>query len=195
MYDNATIFFSDIVEFTTISGNMTPIEVMKMLNEIYTEFDRLVKKYGVYKVETIGDAYIVIGGGPDKFSGAEGAKRVALFALDVMNFVKEYRTENEVQIFLRAGLASGPAVGGVVGTSMPKFTLFGDTVNLASRMESTSKPMKIQCTALTYNLLRAAPDFEFEFDKRYDGDKDSVKVKGKGFVKTWWVLGSKECKN
>jgi len=191
MYENATIYFSDIVEFTKLSGTMSPLEVMEMLNEIYTEFDQLVRKHGVYKVETIGDAYIVIGGGPDRCTPVEGATRVTLFALDAIEFVKNYRTKNQAQVHIRAGLASGAVVGGVVGTSMPKFTLFGDTVNLASRMESTSKAMMLQCTTLTHNLLREAHDTVFKFDERIHDNEHGIHIKGKGMTKTWWILGSK----
>jgi len=189
-YDNATIFFSDVVEFTKLSGEMGPFEVMSMLNEIYTAFDALVRKHGVYKVETIGDAYFVIGGGPDRLTSVEGAKRVAMFALDAMEFVKSYRTEDGMQIFVRAGMASGPVVGGVVGITNPKFSLFGDTVNLASRMESSSKQMRIQCSILTYNLLREARGVKFDCKERHEDATDKgISLKGKGFQKTWWVNG------
>ncbi len=187
-YHNATIFFSDIVGYTTMSENMTALEVMSMLNEMYTSFDKLVRKHGVYKVETIGDAYLVIGGGPDKNGSVEGAKRVAMFALDVIEFVKSYRTTNGMQICLRAGLASGPVVGGVVGITNPKFSLFGDTVNMSSRMESTSKAMCIQCTVLTYNLLREAQGVKFNCVERHeDATEEGINIKGKGFHKTWWI--------
>ncbi len=107
-----------------------------MLNDLFSEFDNLVKKHQVYKVETIGDAYIVIGGGPDKGMSVDGAEKVALFALDAMKVVENFKTKQDDKISIRAGLGSGPVVAGVVGRSQPKFTLFGDTVNTASRMES-----------------------------------------------------------
>ena len=193
MYDKPTIYFSDIVGYTSMSENMTPLEVMTMLNEMYTHFDQLVRKHGIYKVETIGDAYMVIGGGPDGNSSVEGAKRVALFSLDVLKFVRDYRTEQGMEIHLRCGLASGPVVGAVVGITMPKFSIFGDTVNFASRMESTSKPMRIQCNGLTFNMLKENRDLDFLCEERTEEcSEEGIFVKGKGFVKTWWVNGIKE---
>lgn len=190
MYEKPTIYFSDIVGYTSMSEIMSPMEVMAMLNEIYTEFDILVRKHGIYKLETIGDAYLVIGGGPDGNSSVEGAKRIALFALDVLKFVKDYRTKQGLQIHLRCGLASGPVVGAVVGIAMPKFSIFGDTVNTAARMESTSKPMRIQCNGLTYNMLRESRDVQFLCQERTeDCTEEGMFIKGKGFIKTWWVNG------
>ena len=192
-YNMATIFFSDIVGFTTLSGTMSAADVMTMLNELYTEFDRLVKKHKIYKVETIGDAYIVIGGGPDCSSISDGAERVALFALDVMKYVKEYKTGMGNRVYLRAGIGSGPVVAGVVGTTMPKFTLFGDTVNFASRMESTGVKMKIQCNDMTYRILQDAPTKTFLFEERVNEQGEiGVYVKGKGQVHTWWITGTQQ---
>ena len=111
-FNLVTIFFSDIVGFTSMAGNMRPIQVMKMLNELYTELEKLVKKHQVYKVETIGDAYMVVGGAPDRVPAPLAAERVALFAIDAIEFVKTFRTKDGDQLFIRAGLASGPTVAG-----------------------------------------------------------------------------------
>ena len=185
-YEMVTIFFSDIVGFTTMVGDMTPIDVMVMLNQLYTEFDKLVEKHNLYKVETIGDAYMVIGGAPNKCSGPEGAEKIAKFAIDAIQCVKDFRTESNGQIFIRVGLASGPVVAGVVGTSMPRYCLFGDTVNLASRMESTSRKMRIQCSTVTHRLLRDAPTCDFKFKERREKGELGVEVKGKGRQYTFW---------
>lgn len=187
-----TIFFSDIVGFTTLAGEMSPIEVMSMLNQLYTEFDKLVHKHDVYKVETIGDAYMVLGGAPKKCSGPAGAEKVAKFALDAIKCVHQFRSDTAGQIFIRAGLASGPVVAGVVGTAMPRYCLFGDTVNLASRMESTSRKMQIQCSSVTHHLLRDAPNYDFEFEARREGGELGVEVKGKGRQYTYWIRGKNE---
>ena len=186
-YDIVTIFFSDIVSFTSMAGEMRPIQVMRMLNDLYIQFDKLVKKHGVYKVETIGDAYMVVGGAPDRRPSPEAAERVALFALDAIDFVKDFRTKAGDRIFIRAGLASGPVVAGVVGDAMPRYCFFGDTVNFASRMESTSSQMKIQCSDLTSRLLRDAPKHHFELQERREGNTVGVQVKGKGMIHTWWI--------
>ncbi len=119
-YSCVTIFFSDIVDFTTIAGEMSPILVMKMLNELYNEFDKIVEKHNCYKVETIGDAYMIVGGAPDRVSRSEAAKKVALFALDALECVKYFKTSEGTQINIRAGIASGAVVAGVVGSAMPR---------------------------------------------------------------------------
>ena len=186
-YNLVTIFFSDIVGFTSMAGSMRPIQVMKILNELYTELDKLIEKHQVYKVETIGDAYMVVGGAPDRVPAPLAAERVALFALDAVKFVRDFRTKDGDRVFIRAGLASGPVVAGVVGQAMPRYCFFGDTVNFASRMESTSKKMKIQVAELTYRLLLDSPNMDFTMTKRMDGDIAGVVIKGKGHQITYWA--------
>ena len=186
-YNLVTIFFSDIVGFTSMAGSMRPIQVMEMLNELYTELDKLVEKHQVYKVETIGDAYMVVGGAPDRVPAPLAAERVALFALDAVKFVRDFRTKDGDRVFIRAGLASGPVVAGVVGHAMPRYCFFGDTVNFASRMESTSKKMKIQVAELTYRLLHDSPNMDFTMTKRMEGDIAGVVIKGKGHHITYWA--------
>ena len=128
-FSMVTIFFSDIVGYTKMSAEMTPIEVMQMLNSLYSRIDELAKKHGVMKIETIGDAYIAVAGVRTKCTGPEAAERMTLFALDAMDAVRKFETEDGSSIAIRAGLASGPVVAGVVGSSLPKYTLFGDTVS------------------------------------------------------------------
>ena len=191
-YNLVTIFFSDIVGFTSMAGSMRPIQVMKMLNELYTELDKLVEKHQVYKVETIGDAYMVVGGAPERVPAPLAAQRVAMFALDATEFVRNFRTKDGDRVFIRAGLASGPVVAGVVGQAMPRYCFFGDTVNFASRMESTSKKMKIQVAEITYRLLHDAPNMNFTMTKRRDGDIAGVMIKGKGHQITYWAESAAE---
>lgn len=179
-FNIVTIFFCDIVGYTSLAGLMSPIQVMKMLNELYIEFDKIVAKHQVYKVETIGDAYMVVGGAPNRVPAPLAAQRVALFALDIVEFVKTFRTKNGDKLYIRAGMASGPAVAGVVGEAMPRYCFFGDTVNFASRMESTSKKMRIQCADITCRLLQVAPSMSFNLTKRIEGDIVGVDIKGKG---------------
>ncbi|KAL7446380.1 hypothetical protein ACHAXM_010166 [Skeletonema potamos] len=192
-YDMATIFFSDIVGYTQMSSEMTPPEVMKMLNDLYSKFDIVAEKYGIYKVETIGDAYIGVAGCPNKCSGPEAAQRMALFALDVMKVVDEFKTDDGAHVRIRAGLASGPIVAGVIGSSLPKYTLFGDTVNFAARMEQTSKKMQIQISPATQRMLLDAPAYEFECEERFDDSGEpGVEIKGKGRQYTYWVKSAKK---
>jgi len=118
-----------------MSSEMTPTEVMNMLNDLYTKFDALAKNHSVYKLETIGDVYIAIDGAPHVCNGPEAAVRLAPFTLDAIKVVESYQMNGGSQVLIRTGIASGPVVAGVVGSSLPKYTVFGDTVNFAARME------------------------------------------------------------
>ncbi|KAJ1479965.1 guanylate cyclase, partial [Baffinella frigidus] len=192
-YDDVSVYFSDIIGFTSMAGEMTPIQVMAMLNDLYTQFDELVDKYNVYKVETIGGAYMVLGGAPNVCPPAEGAEKVSCLPLSSINTVRNFRKEDGTTVYIRCGIASGPVVAGVVGRAMPRYCLFGDTVNFASRMESTSKRMQIQISELTYYLLRNAPNHKFKMGMRRGPDGSAgVEVKGKGRVMTYWIDGIEE---
>eukprot|EP01135_Chromosphaera_perkinsii_P001698 Nk52_evm75s208 gene=Nk52_evmTU75s208 len=143
-YVCVTVFFSDIVGFTEIAGSSTPIEVIKFLNALYTCFDHVLAQYDVYKVETIGDAYMVASGLPNP-NGCLHVKEICSMALQLRgqatNFVIPHRSGSNLK--LRCGVHSGPVVAGVVGLKMPRYCLFGDTVNTASRMESNGEALKI----------------------------------------------------
>ena len=192
-YKMVSIFFSDIVGYTKMSSEMCPTEVMKMLNDLYTKFDELADKHKIYKLETIGDAYIAIGGAPNTCPGPEAAERVALFALDAIKVTESFRTDAGAQVFIRAGIASGPIVAGVVGSHLPKYTVFGDTVNFAARMEQTSKEMRLQVSPSTQRMLLDAPNYDFEWEDRYDDNGElGVELKGKGRQYTYWVNRAKK---
>lgn len=152
-YNMVTIFFCDIVGFTSLCAEMRPIQVIKMINSLYAEFDKLAEKHEVYKMRIIGDAYMCVAGCPHRCSGLEGAERIALFSLDLINLVKQFHTEDGSQLLVRAGIHSGPAIGGFVGISRPWYNLFGKTVEVASSMESSSEPMRILCSASTCTFL------------------------------------------
>ncbi len=162
-YESVTIFFSDIVGFTTISASSSPMEIVDMLNDLYTTFDTILDKHDVYKVETIGDAYMVISGLP-KRNGIQHAAHIASMAIDLAkeSALFHIRHMPGEKLKLRVGLHSGSVVAGVVGVKMPRYCLFGDTVNTASRMESTSIEMKIQISETTQELLSTIGGFVME---------------------------------
>ncbi|XP_059425932.1 atrial natriuretic peptide receptor 2-like [Carassius carassius] len=180
-YSNATVYFSDIVGFTQLSGSSTPHQVVDFLNKLYTTFDDIIDNYDVYKVETIGDAYMMVSGVP-KENGIHHAGEIASMALDLISVCHAFKIPHKptTQLKIRAGIHSGPVVAGVVGTKMPRYCLFGDTVNTASRMESTSEALKIQCSGCTADLLHTLGGYVLMC-------RGSLNVKGKGEMTTWWL--------
>ncbi|XP_026577003.1 retinal guanylyl cyclase 1-like [Pseudonaja textilis] len=184
-YDQVTIFFSDIVGFTTIAASCTPLQVVEMLNNLYICFDTRIDSYDVYKVETIGDAYMVVSGLPER-NGTRHAHEIAKMALDLVAAVRQVAIPHlpTSKLQLRAGIHTGPCVAGIVGHKMPRYCLFGDTVNTASRMESSSLPQKIHISSVTYQALLEDDAYEIEL-------RGEIEVKGKGKMKTYWLLGNK----
>uniref|UniRef100_A0A8C6M646 Guanylate cyclase n=1 Tax=Nothobranchius furzeri TaxID=105023 RepID=A0A8C6M646_NOTFU len=184
-YVSATVFFSDIVGFTQLSSSSTPYQVVDFLNKLYTTFDDIIDNHDVYKVETIGDAYMVVSGVP-RVNGILHASEIASMALDLVEVCRSFRIPHKpnMQLQIRAGIHSGPVVAGVVGTKMPRYCLFGDTVNTASRMESTSLALKIQCSPSTFYLLEEIGGYVLEC-------RGTLQVKGKGDMVTYWLEGKK----
>ncbi|KAM6963497.1 guanylate cyclase 2G [Tautogolabrus adspersus] len=180
-YDMVTIFFSDIVGFTSMCSVSSALEVVTFLNDLYSLFDDIIKMYDVYKVETIGDAYMVASGLPIS-NGNQHALEISTMALHFLRAIKVFRIHHmpSESLAIRIGIHSGPVVAGVVGTTMPRYCLFGDTVNTASRMESNSLPLKIHISQSTADILVQAGSFELE-------ERGEIEMKGKGSHKTYWL--------
>ncbi|XP_070388032.1 retinal guanylyl cyclase 1-like isoform X1 [Dermacentor albipictus] len=181
-FEEVTVYFSDIVGFTTISAYSEPMEIVDFLNDLYTAFDSTINHYNVYKVETIGDAYMVVGGLPERTR--DHAEQVATMALDLLHHCGRFRIRHmpNVPLMLRIGLHTGAVVAGVVGLTMPRYCLFGDTVNTASRMESTGRAYRIHISKTTERKLRQAGGYSV----RYRGE---IVLKGRGRQPTYWLIG------
>jgi class 3 adenylate cyclase len=177
-FDDVTLLFADIVEFTQLSSRMAPAELVTVLNDVFTVFDGLVDRYELEKVKTIGDAYMVVGGMTDHVH--DHTARVASMALDLAAGVEAIPSAARLGIQFRIGINCGPVVAGVIGTKKFIYDVWGDTVNLASRMESLGVPGSIQVSRAVWERLHDA----FELTPR-----GVVDVKGKGPISTWFLVG------
>ncbi|KAM7072625.1 guanylate cyclase 2G-like [Molossus nigricans] len=184
-FESVTVFFSDIVGFTKLCSLSSPLQVVKLLNDLYSLFDHIIQTYDVYKVETIGDAYMVASGLPIR-NGTRHVDEIATMSLHFLSATVHFQIGHMPQekLKLRIGLHTGPVVAGVVGTTMPRYCLFGDTVNMASRMESRSLPLRIHVSQSTAGALLALGGYNLQ-------KRGTIPVKGKGEQTTFW-LKSKE---
>ncbi|XP_061753631.1 retinal guanylyl cyclase 1 [Nerophis ophidion] len=188
-FSEVTLYFSDIVGFTTISALSEPIEVVDLLNDLYTLFDAIIGLHDVYKVETIGDAYMVASGVPNR-NGNRHAAEMANMSLDILHCIGTFKMRHmpDVKVRIRIGLHSGPVVAGVVGLTMPRYCLFGDTVNTASRMESTGLSYRIHVNQSTVDVLKSLK-LGYKIDVR-----GLTELKGKGIEHTYWLVGREDFK-
>ena len=174
----ASILFADVVDFTPRAEHLPPGEVVGMLDELFSHFDTLVERYQLEKIKTIGDCYMVAAGVPTP--RADHARALALLGLDMLDAVRSAGDVGYLGVELRIGINSGPVVAGVIGRKRFLYDLWGDAVNIASRMQSQGTPGRIQITRATYELLKD----EFECEPR-----GTVSVKGKGEMETWYLVG------
>eukprot|EP01137_Pigoraptor_chileana_P018784 Opistho-2@78831 len=183
-FEEVTIYFSDIVGFTAIAGRSTPIQVVDLLNALYTTFDAIIDHHDVYKVETIGDAYMVVSGLPIR-NGKRHAPEMANMSLDLLASINGFQIPHlpGEQLKLRIGLHSGTAVAGVVGLKMPRYCLFGDTVGTASKMESGGAPLRIHISECTNKVLQESG---LGYDTEHRGE---MQLKGKPSIHTYWLWG------
>ncbi|MEG4218512.1 adenylate/guanylate cyclase domain-containing protein [Microcoleus sp. Pol14C6] len=179
-FAQVSVLFADIVGFTELSARMSPTELVKRLNVIFSHFDQLAEKYGVEKIKTIGDAYMVVGGLPTPRQ--DHAEAIAQMALGMQAKIAKLCAETGEKLAIRVGINSGPVVAGVIGVSKFTYDLWGDTVNVAARMEATGFAGRIQVTDVTYELLKD----KYLFERR-----GVIPVKGKGNMMTYWLLQKK----
>ena len=179
-FAEVTVLFADIVGFTQISAQISPPELVSLLNEIFSTFDRLAEKHGLEKIKTIGDAYMVVGGLP--MPRSDHAEAIAQMAIDMQQAITEFSDMHDRDFSIRIGINSGPVVAGVIGIKKFIYDLWGDTVNTASRMESHGLPGRIQVTSATKQRLQD----KFLFESR-----GTIEVKGKGEMITYFINGIK----
>ncbi len=177
-HDDISVLFADLAGFTVRSAHETPAKTVAVLNEVFSVFDGLVGRYGLEKIRTIGDSYMVAAGVP--VARPDHAHAICAMALDLSREVARLNSEHNWDLSFRIGINSGPAVAGIVGREKFHYDLWGDTVNVASRMESHGVPDRIQVTEAVYERLR--DDFVFE-------RRGVVEVKGKGSTLTYFLVG------
>lgn len=180
-YEEASILFADMVGFTARASDTAPDELVRFLNQVFTDFDRLVERHGLEKIKTTGDAYMVVSGVP--LPRPDHAEALAQLALEIRDAAQDLRDPHGRSVPIRIGISSGPVVAGVVGTRKFFYDVWGDAVNVASRMETTGSVGKVQVSQETYERLK--DDFVLEACGEID-------VRGKGKMRTWFLVDGKE---
>lgn len=180
-YDGASVLFADIVGFTPLSTELAPVEMVELLNEVFSFFDSLLDKYDVEKIRTIGDNYMVASGVPRR--RPDHAQALVRMALEMRAYIATQTFRNGRRLNFRFGINSGPMIGGVIGKRKFVYDVWGDAVNIASRMESHGAGGNIQITRTTFELI----EDEFVCEPR-----GSVDVKGKGEMEVWWVIAERK---
>lgn len=183
-YDEASVLFADMVDFTPLSAKLPPVEIVELLNEVFSFFDSLLDKYGVEKIRTIGDSYMVAAGVPRGRS--DHAQALVRMAIEMRDYVSTHTFHNGHHVNFRIGINSGAMIAGVIGRRKFVYDVWGDAVNIASRMESHGLGGAVQITQNTYELIKD----EFVCEPR-----STVNVKGKGDMEVWLVIASKEGRN
>ncbi|MEB3283356.1 MAG: adenylate/guanylate cyclase domain-containing protein [Lyngbya sp.] len=179
-FEQATILFADITDFTGLASEISPTELVSLLNQIFSSFDRLAERHGLEKIKTIGDAYMVVGGLPKPRE--DHALAIAEMALDMQQEIYQFKRHDNQILNIRIGINTGPVVAGVIGLKKFSYDLWGDAVNIASRMESHGKVGEIQVSASTYELLK----HKYVLEKR-----GMIQVKGRGEMITYWLKSRK----
>ncbi|XP_035674523.1 atrial natriuretic peptide receptor 1-like [Branchiostoma floridae] len=181
MFDQSTVFFSDIIGFSTIAAQSTPFQIVDLLNDLYSCFDGIIEQHHVYKVETVNDSYMVVSGIPDR--NKDHVDQIATMSLNLLSEAAQFTIRHlpSAQLLLRIGIHTGPCAAGVVGLSMPRYCLFGDTVNTASRMESNGKALRIHVSSALKQALDEMGGFKVEH-------RGQMEIKGKGMQDTFWLV-------
>ena len=177
-FDAATVLFADIVDFTRLSSQLSPEEIVQLLNDIFSAFDELADHYRLEKIKTVGDEYMVVGGVP--MPREDHAEAVAEMAIAMLDSLADVGQQYNLPLDMRIGMSSGPVVAGVIGKRKFAYDLWGDTVNTASRMETYSLANHIQVSQATYNLLQNKYTFE---------PRGKMNIKGKGQIPVFFLTG------